>query len=91
MIYNTAKITPEGQLTLPIDVREKMSISNGDRLAVICESDRIIIMNPAVYAMEKLQKEMEGEWEKAGVFSENDAMKLCDEIRAELNSEGQYG
>lgn len=32
-----------------------------------CEEDRVILMNSALYAMKMLQKEMEGEAEKAGI------------------------
>jgi len=87
VIYNTAKVTPEGQITLPLDVREKMQFSGGDHLAVIYENDRIIIMNPAIYAMEKLQKEMANEWENAGIHNEDSLFELCREIRQEFEKE----
>ncbi|MDR0812851.1 MAG: AbrB/MazE/SpoVT family DNA-binding domain-containing protein [Oscillospiraceae bacterium] len=84
MIFNTAKVMSKGQITLPIDIRKTMGLSVGDRVALICEKDRVILMNPAVYAMETFQKEMEGEWEKAGITSEEDIIELCREVRAEV-------
>jgi len=42
------------------------------------------MMNPAIYAMEVLQKEMAGEAEKAGLTTEEDVNGLCREIRAEV-------
>ena len=84
MIFNTAKVMSKGQITLPIDIRNGMGLSTGDRVALIYENDRVILMNPAIYAMETLQKEMEGEWEKAGLTTEEDIIKLCREIRAEV-------
>ena len=86
MIFNTAKVMSKGQITLPSDIRKSMKLSTGDRVALLYENDRIIIMNPAIYAMERLQKEMEGEWEKAGINSEEDIMDLIREIRAEIEN-----
>ncbi len=84
MIFNTAKVMSKGQITLPIDIRKNMGLSTGDRVALIYENDRVIMMNPAVYAMETLQKEMAGEWEKAGINSEDDLNSLLKEIRTEV-------
>ena len=84
MIYNTAKVMSKGQITLPVDIRRNMGLSAGDRVALIYENDRVIMLNPALHAMETLQKEMEGEWEKAGIRSEEDLNALMREIRAEV-------
>ena len=87
MTFNTAKIMSKGQITLPVDIRKKLGLSTGDRVALIFESDRVIMVNPAVYAMEELQRSMAGEWEKAGINSEEDVVELCREVRAELAAE----
>ena len=79
------KITTKGQITLPVDIRKNMGLSTGDRVALIYENNRVIMMNPANYAMETLQKEMEGEWEKAGINSEEDLHTLMKTIRAEVD------
>jgi AbrB family looped-hinge helix DNA binding protein len=84
MIFNTAKVMSKGQITLPIDIRRNMCLSTGDRVALIYENNRVIMMNPAIYAMETLQKEMEGEWGKAGIHSEEDIAELLRDIRKEI-------
>ena len=84
MIYNTAIVMLKGQITLPLDIRENMRLSAGDRVALIYENGRVIMMNPAIFAMEAFQKEMEGEAEKAGLTSEEDIIDICREIRAEV-------
>ena len=81
MIFDTVKVMSKGQITLPVDIRKNMKLSTGDRIALICENNRVIMMNAAIFAMETLQKEMEGEWEKAGINSEDDITNLCLEIR----------
>ena len=84
MVFNTAKVMSKGQITLPIDIRKSMWLSTGDRVALIYENSRVIMVNPAIYAMEKLQREMDGEFEKAGINSEEDIMGLVREVRAEV-------
>ena len=52
MIFNTAKIMSKGQITLPVDIRRNMRLSTGDRVVLIYENDRVILMNPDIYANE---------------------------------------
>jgi AbrB family looped-hinge helix DNA binding protein len=84
MLFNTAKVMSKGQITLPVDIRKNMGLSAGDRVALIYENDRVIMMNPAIFAMETLQKEMNGEWERAGIRSQSDVDELVEDIRAEI-------
>jgi hypothetical protein len=42
------------------------------------------IDNVNIFAMQMLQKEMAGEWEKAGINSEADIDALCREVRNEV-------
>jgi AbrB family looped-hinge helix DNA binding protein len=86
MLFNTAKVMSKGQITLPIDIRQKLKLQTGDRVALIYENDRVIMMNPAIYAMENLTQAMDGEWEKVGIKSEDDILELCYEVRAEVES-----
>jgi AbrB family looped-hinge helix DNA binding protein len=84
MVLNTATIMPKGQITLPADICKNMKLTPGDRVVLIYDNDRVVMMNPARYAMETLQKEMEGEAEKAGLTTEDDIINLCREIRIEV-------
>ncbi|MCL2425128.1 MAG: AbrB/MazE/SpoVT family DNA-binding domain-containing protein [Oscillospiraceae bacterium] len=84
VVFNTAKVMSKGQITLPIDIRKSMGLATGDRVALIYEQGRVIMVNPAVYAMETLQKEMDGEFAKVGINSEDDIMDLVREVRKEV-------
>jgi AbrB family looped-hinge helix DNA binding protein len=86
MIFNTAKVMSKGQITLPVDIRKNMGLATGDRVALIYDNNRVVMMNPAIYAMEMLQKEMRGEWEKAGIHSEEDIIELCREVRSDVDA-----
>jgi AbrB family looped-hinge helix DNA binding protein len=74
----------KGQITLPIDIRQKLKLQTGDRVALICENDRVIMMNPAIFAMDSFTQAMAEEWEKAGINSEDDILKLCRRVRNEV-------
>ena len=84
MIFNTAKVMSKGQITLPIDIRRSMGLSTGDRVALIYEKGRVIMINPAIYAMETLQNEMAGSFEEVGLNSDDDFMDLAREVREEV-------
>jgi AbrB family looped-hinge helix DNA binding protein len=84
IIVENAKVLSKGQITLPKDIRERIGVGAGDRVALICEGDRVILMNAAIYAMRALQLGMEGEWEKAGIHSDDDIMDLVKEVRNEI-------
>lgn len=83
-IVDNAKVMSKGQITLPKDIRSKLRLATGDRVTLICEEDRVILMNSAVYAMKMLQKEMDGEAEKAGIKTEDDILSLVKEVRTEI-------
>jgi AbrB family looped-hinge helix DNA binding protein len=83
-IIDTVKVMSKGQITLPKDIRSSLRLSTGDHVTLICEDDRVILMNSAVYAMKMLQKEMEGEAEKAGIRTDDDIMELVKDVRSEI-------
>ena len=83
VIVDNAKVMSKGQITLPKYIRDILNIGAGDRVTLISEGDKVIMMNSAVYAMKTFQKEMAGEAEKAGLYSDDDVVKMIMEMRAE--------
>jgi len=82
---DNAKVMSKGQVTIPKEIRSLLKIGEGDKVTFICEGDYAIVMNANIYAMRTLQKELAGEWEKAGINSEDDILALCRETRAEID------
>ena len=80
---DNAKVMSKGQITIPKDVREVLGVNSGDRITFIVENNSVRIVNSAVYAMQMLQAEMQGEAEKSGITSEDDVMELVNELRRE--------
>jgi AbrB family looped-hinge helix DNA binding protein len=82
---DSAKVMAKGQITLPKDVRELLGIDMGDKVTFVCEGNKVLVMNAAVFAMETFAREMSGEAEKAGFTSEQDAMEYVNQMRREEN------
>ncbi|MCD8125121.1 MAG: AbrB/MazE/SpoVT family DNA-binding domain-containing protein [Lachnospiraceae bacterium] len=80
---DNAKVMSKGQVTIPKDVRDVLGVSSGDRITFIVEGNTVRIVNSAVYAMQLLQAQMQGEAERAGLTSEEDILALVKEVRAE--------
>ena len=84
-IIDNAKVMAKGQITLPKDIRSQLRLSTGDRVTLICEDDRVILMNSAVYAMKMLQQDMVGEAEKVGLGSDDAVVDLVKVVRKETD------
>ena len=82
-MVDNAKVLPKGQITIPKDIRKHLNINVGDRLTLICENDRLILMPSAMFALKEFQKAMTGEAEKAGIYSDDDVVELI--------MQGRYG
>ena len=79
-----AKMASNGQVIIPLPIREKLNLKGGDKIIFIDNGNFVQIGNSSVSAIEKLQSAMEGEARKAGFSSEEDVIDYCAEIRKEL-------
>ncbi|HVI39392.1 MAG TPA: AbrB/MazE/SpoVT family DNA-binding domain-containing protein [Anaerovoracaceae bacterium] len=79
-----AKITNGGQITIPITIREKLGLKDGDKVIFIEDGDNIIFANAAKVAFSNIQKAFEGEAEKLGLKSEQDIVAMVGEVRQEM-------
>ena len=80
---DNAKVMAKGQVTIPKDVREILGVSSGDRITFVVENGSVRVINSAIYAMQMLQAQMDGEAEAAGITYDEDVMNLVKEVRAE--------
>ena len=84
---NDAKVMSKGQVTIPKNVREALGIDVGDRVTFIVDGNEIRMMNSAVYALKRFQKQMKGEAKKAGFMSEDDIAEWITKVRREDNAQ----
>ena len=90
MFVATAKLMAKGQITLPKDVRDFLDLRPGDRLPLICKDGQVVLMNPVRHALDTLCDRMKGKFEEAGLYTDDDVVALCKEVRRDLYNE-KYG
>ena len=76
-----AKITSKGQITIPVDVRKKMRLNDGDKVLFIEQDGRYYVENAALVSINRMQEAFKGEAERIGLKDENDVVNLVKEIR----------
>ena len=78
-----AKVTTKGQITIPIAIRKRLGIKDGDKLLFIEKPDGVVMVNPTMTALEKIGKAFEGEAERLGLENDEDVVAMIKEIRKE--------
>ena len=78
-----AKVMSKGQVTIPISIRKKLNLREGDKVIFMEQGGNIIMVNSAMVALQKIQHSFEGEAERAGLETEEDVVDLVNEIRKE--------
>ena len=77
-----AKVTSKGQVTIPIEIRKKLGIKNGDKILFVEESGRIYMMNSSMEALREAQIAFKGEAERLGLKNDDDVMEMIKAERA---------
>ena len=78
-----AKVTSKGQVTIPIEIRKKLGIKNGDKTLFVEEAGKIYMLNSSMDALREAQRAFAGEAERLGLRDDNDVMEMIKEIREE--------
>lgn len=84
-----AKVMAKGQVTIPISIRKKLNIKEGDKIVFIEKDGNMIIANSAMMALQKVQDAFDGEAERLGLETEQDVVDLVKEVRREIHAEKQ--
>ncbi len=78
-----AKVTSKGQVTIPIDIRRKLGVKEGDKILFMEDRGRIFVMNSSMEALRKAQEAFSGEAERLGLKNEQDVADMISELRRE--------
>lgn len=76
-----AKITTRGQITLPLEIRQKLKVGVGDKVVFYEENGRIVVENAAKLAFAQIQEDFKGEAERLGLKDEQDVVNMVKEVR----------
>lgn len=79
-----AKVDRRGQITIPIEIRKKLNIKEGDKVVFLEENGRIFLENSAMRALQEVQDAFKGEAERLGLKDEQDVINLVKEVRKEM-------
>ncbi|NLV17670.1 MAG: AbrB/MazE/SpoVT family DNA-binding domain-containing protein [Syntrophomonadaceae bacterium] len=83
---NLAKVSANGQVTVPIEIRRKLMLKEGDKIIFIeRENGEIVINNASATAILKAQKAFEGVADTAGIQDEDQIQTFVDEVRYRKN------
>lgn len=79
---NLAKISKNGQITVPVEIREHLGLKPGDKiLFYISEDGKVTISNASISAIEKAQIAFKNAAKAMNIESEEDIQTLIDKIR----------
>lgn len=78
---NLAKISANGQITLPIEIRRQLGLKSGDKVLFLKNSNgEIVLNNASAQAMYNAQQAFAGVAEEMNIY-DDDVQALVDEIR----------
>ena len=78
-----AKVTSKGQVTIPIEIRKKLGIKNGDKILFVEEAGKIYMLNSSMDALREAQRSFAGEAERLGLKDDDDVMEMIKSLRQE--------
>ncbi len=78
-----AKVTSEGQITIPIEIRKKLGSKEGSKVLFLEKAGRIYLTNSSMEAIREAQLAFVGEAERVGLETEEDVIEMMKELRKE--------
>ena len=79
---NLAKISANGQITVPVEIRRLLGLKSGDKILFYQKQDgEVVLSNASAQAIRKAQSAFSGAAEAMGISSEEDVQALVDEVR----------
>ena len=86
-----AKITVRGQITIPVEIRKKLGVKDGDKVVFLEENGRIVMENSVRIALKEVQEAFRGEAERVGLKNERDVVSMIKEVRQEKRVNANAG
>ena len=79
---NLAKISSNGQITVPVEIRRALGLKSGDKILFLEKPDgEGVITYASTNAIRKAQRAFEGAADSMGIKNEDDVQALIDEVR----------
>lgn len=79
---NLAKISANGQITVPVEIRRQLGLKPGDKILFFQKQNgEIVVSNASAAAIRKAQTAFNGAAEEMEITNEDDVQALVDEAR----------
>ncbi len=79
---NLAKVSSNGQITVPVEIRRLLGLKSGDKVLFYQKPNGdIVLSNASAQAIAKAQSAFSGAAAALGVSNEEDVQRLVDEVR----------
>lgn len=83
---NLAKISANGQITVPIEVRRLLGLKSGDKILFLQKQNgEVVVSNASAQAIHRAQAAFAGAAEAMAITDEADVQELVDEMRRGRN------
>ena len=71
-----AKVTSQGQITIPSDIRKFLGLKSGDKVALFKENGHIVMANSNMLSLRDVQEAFIGVANTMGLQNEDDVVNL---------------
>ena len=78
-----ARVTTQGQITIPAAIRKYLNLKGGDKVVLIQEGGRVIMANSTMLALKEVQEAFAGVAENMGLQNADDVVSLVKSHRKE--------
>ena len=82
-----AKVTSQGQITIPADIRKLLGVQPGGKVVFIQDGNRVMMANATIEAFEQMQTAFAPEAERLGLKDEQDVVNMVKQVRAQRRKE----
>ena len=81
-MFELAKVSSQGQVTIPVEVRKALNLKAGDKVAFyVNEKGEVVVGNPNLIALKRLQEAFRGASEETGITTDEEVVELVKEVR----------
>ena len=81
-MMNLARVSSNGQITVPVEVRRLLKLKSGDKVLFLQNADGdIVISNASINAIRRAQAAFSDAAQEMGLQDEDDVQGLIDELR----------
>ena len=81
-MVEVAKISSQGQVTIPLEIRKALKLESGDKIAFVTnETGEFVLMNASVLTLKKAQQSFKGAAKSMNVKNEDELLQVIKENR----------